>query len=389
MVGWSATEQLRDTRWTFARAGLSGTTLDRVSRSDRLDAGESSPSKATETLSQFLARVLDQLSMSAWLPSAAFVLIGGVALALRRTLDAGGPSHGPADVLARSLSRIADIGIGGAIVAIGAVVVLTMLTQAFVFEAIRILEGYWGTSRTAARIADKRCTTHSDKAAALRATRETVLEAAWASADRGIRDDEARRRREQKSARISVEGLEILRAAIFGEEPLDTDMSDEAMDKAAAFPWQDFAQPSQNRRLDSIDKALRDYPRHKRENPTRLGNVLRAYEDRMKVRRPESFVQRVFDHLPFSMQVDHDDARNRLDLYAAMVFVMPVAGLIASGLLAPNWGYAGAVLLICLFGAYSSYLAAVASARAYGPLLVNIAVYVRDQGPPLSNELSA
>lgn len=366
-----------------------GTTLDRVSRSDRSDAGESSPSKATETLSQFLARLLDQLSMSAWLPSAAFVLIGGVALAMRRTLDAGRPLDGPADVLARSFGRIAQIGIGGAIVTIGAVVVLTMLTQAFVFEAIRILEGYWGTSRTAARIADKRCLTYSDRAAELRETRKTVLQAAWASADRAIREDEARRRREQKSSRISVEGLEVLRAAIFGEEALVADMSDEAMDKAVIFPWRDFAEPSYSRQLDTIDKALRDYPRQKREIPTRLGNVLRAYEDKTGARRPESFIQRVFDHLPFSMQVDHDDARNRLDLYAAMVFVMPVAGLIAFGLLAPYWGYAGSVLVVCLAGAYASYLAAVASARAYGPILANIAVYVHRQGPPLSDELSA
>jgi hypothetical protein len=166
-------------------------------------------------------------------------------------------------------------------------------------------------------------------------------------------------------------------------------MSDEARDKAVAFPWRDFAEPSLNRRLDSLDKALRDYPRPKREIPTRLGNVLRAYEDRTGARRPESFVQRVFDHLPFSMQVDHDDARNRLDLYAAMVLVMPVAGLIAFGLLAPYWQYAGAFLAICVIGAYSSYLAAVASARAYGPILANIAGFVRKQGPPLSDELSA
>jgi hypothetical protein len=39
--------------------------------------------KATETLSQFLARILDQLSISAWLPSAALVFIGGLALSLR------------------------------------------------------------------------------------------------------------------------------------------------------------------------------------------------------------------------------------------------------------------------------------------------------------------
>lgn len=378
-----------DTPLCLCPGGGSAHNTDHVSRSDRPDAGEGSPSKATETLSQFLARVLDQLSMSAWLPSAAFVLIVGVALAIRRTLDAGDASHGPADVVARAFGRIANLGLGGAIVTIGAVVVLTMLTQAFVFEAIRILEGYWGTSARAIKYADKRCKIHAERAERLRIARAAALEDAWASADRAIRKDEDRRSREHKSARISVEGLEVLRAAIFGENPLDVGLSDEALDKAVAFPWRDFAEPSQNRRLDSIDKALRDYPKANREIPTRLGNVLRAYEDRTGARRPESFVQRVFDHLPFSMQVDHDDARNRLDLYAAMVFVLPMAGLIASGLLLPSWIYAISALVVCVIGACSSYLAAVASARAYGPILANIGAYVRKQGSPLDDELSA
>lgn len=360
-----------------------------MSGSDRPDAGGPGPTKATETLSQFLARVLDQLSMSSWLPSAALVACLGLALAIRRTLDAGDALDGPANVLARAFGRIADIGLGGAVVAIGAVVVLTIVTQAFVFESIRVLEGYWGTSKFMERIARARCRRHAARAASLRAARKAALKSAWKSAKRAIKKEERRRRRKNLDVYMTTEMIEVLRAAIFKQRARVSGVSPELKKIALAYPWRNAAKPDRVRRIESLDKALRDYPRAGRENPTTLGNVLRAHEEATKVRRPESFVQRVFDHLPFTMQVDHDDARNRLDLYSALVFVLPLTGLLAFGLLTPAWGYAGTFLGVCVVGSLVSYLAAIASAQAYGLILRNVADYVRAQGPPLSNEISA
>ena len=113
-----------------------------------------SSGKARESLSQFVARVLDQLSLSAWLPSAALVLSLAFTYHLARALDA--ERHAVAGILSApqspgalsdALTGLAHTSLGGALLLIMAVVVLTIATQAFAFEAIRTLEGYWGTWR--------------------------------------------------------------------------------------------------------------------------------------------------------------------------------------------------------------------------------------------------
>jgi hypothetical protein len=107
--------------------------------------------------------------------------------------------------------------------------------------------------------------------------------------------------------------------------------------------------------------------------PTALGNMLRFYEDPIEreIKAPiEGFVQQIFHRLPPGVQADHDQLRQRLDLYCSLVLVFLVIGLAGAGLLsggepiaAVAVGFAG-VALACV-----SYRAAVTSARAYGTFL--------------------
>ncbi len=99
---------------------------------------------ATQTLSQFVARVLDQLSLSAWLPSAALVLLLDFTFHLGAVLDSGSQPHNPADITGVAVAGMGRIGVSGAVLLVIAVAVLTMLTQAFAFEAIRVLRGLLG-----------------------------------------------------------------------------------------------------------------------------------------------------------------------------------------------------------------------------------------------------
>ena len=85
-------------------------------------------------LSQFAMRVLDQLSLSSWLPAA--FLVGMSALLIR--LDAQSKPN-----LSEALRGLSVESFGVVIVLIFAVVIAAMLIQAFEFTAIRILEGYW------------------------------------------------------------------------------------------------------------------------------------------------------------------------------------------------------------------------------------------------------
>jgi Metallo-beta-lactamase superfamily len=52
--------------------------------------------------------------------------------------------HDADAVLTHASNAIADAGLGGVVLLMIIIVVATMVTQAFSFEAIRLLEGYWG-----------------------------------------------------------------------------------------------------------------------------------------------------------------------------------------------------------------------------------------------------
>jgi hypothetical protein len=106
--------------------------------------------EAAATLSQLLARILQQLSLSAWLPSAALVLLLGFVFELGSVLDAphakgSHHAHDAGYAVGQAFGQLGRIGASGLVLMLATVVVLTMLTQAFTFESIRVLEGYWGT----------------------------------------------------------------------------------------------------------------------------------------------------------------------------------------------------------------------------------------------------
>ncbi len=98
------------------------------------------PSEAPESyeppagLSAFAAKVLDQMSLSAWLP-AAF-------LALSLTMLVSFKQVGRVDI-ADAAQVVADDWLAFLLLALPTLVCVTLLTQATAFEAIRLLEGYW------------------------------------------------------------------------------------------------------------------------------------------------------------------------------------------------------------------------------------------------------
>ncbi|HET9896073.1 MAG TPA: hypothetical protein VFQ44_14190, partial [Streptosporangiaceae bacterium] len=83
-------------------------------------------------VSAFVARVLDQLTVSAWLPAA--LLTVGVAILLQFR------GSGSVNVLLAVMDLTRDPVL---VIMIPLLVLATVVTQAFAFEAIRTLEGYW------------------------------------------------------------------------------------------------------------------------------------------------------------------------------------------------------------------------------------------------------
>jgi hypothetical protein len=173
--------------------------------------------KPRQTLSEFVARVLDQLSLSAWLPSAALVLLLdfiaqlGIALGAKRT--------GATAAIGNALSRMSAVGIGGAVLLVIAIVVLAILTQAFSFEAIRVLEGYWGTARPVEVIARHRVTRHRRRQQQLSARRRELTGQAWDVAKSKIVGIEDERRQNGQRPAMTAAMIAHLEARVLGQFP--------------------------------------------------------------------------------------------------------------------------------------------------------------------------
>lgn len=345
--------------------------------------------ESSEALSQFVAHILNQLSLSAWLPSAALVLALTFIFQLGVVLDSKAKPESPDVAIGRAFSAMAKTNLGGAILLFAAVIILTTLTQAFVFGAIRLLEGYWGTSRAMEWIAKLRCAHFQKKVRGLREHYKELTNEAWGKAQVEI----GRQRIDARSgddAAVLVWTTDML--TYLGDH-LQWGTSSVKLSRpdrihALRIPWERYAPSELLRRRINLDKSLRDFPMELSHiQPTWLGNVLRAYEDLTKQERVETFIVKVRDRLPTGLRVVHDQHRNQLDLYCSMVFVAALITAFAAIRLSPNhWPYAIVGIAAGIVGMWLAYRAAIASARLYGLALVTIAERIQDQTKSATSE---
>ncbi|MCA1706526.1 MAG: hypothetical protein LC808_25975 [Actinobacteria bacterium] len=247
---------------------------------------------------------------------------------------------------------------------IAGIVLITMLTQAFEFEAIRLLEGYWGTIVGPRHLSELGCRFHSWRNRQLRTTYKTLDKRAFADA-----------RNEMLTRNIDRKYVDILEGLRTGNPVAGATDADVTV--AKQLDWVSFAHASDARRMERLEAVLDEYPTEEyRILPTRLGNTIRAYEDQVydpREGRLEGSVLRIYHQLPLPLQSEHDQYRTRLDLYCSLSFVMALSAVAAVPLLAPvDWGLrAGASASLSIL-AVLSYRAAVASARGYGTALLTI-----------------
>lgn len=308
--------------------------------------------------SQFLAKVLDQLSLSAWLPAVMAVVNLAVLTVFYRHHSMN---------LVDAIKRLTSGGIGELVLLLLVLVLATMITQAFSFEAIRALEGYWRRGMLAG-LRDRRIRSHASHRAALE--RRWLLE----------RDRSFARARQRMLRGGTQRGLvDALEALVTGGDP-----GEELREEAAQMGWRQFGDPAELARMDAIDARLRAYPEEHRVMPTRLGNVLRAAEDSIDDRQGEmeGYVLRNYPRIPDRLRLHHDQFRTRLDMYCTLVFVCTVLAAASQVL----WfGVDGYGLWIVVLGAvYAtlaviSYGAAVSSAIGYGTTLRTIKEVTRNE----------
>ena len=338
--------------------------------------------KAKETLSQFIARILDQLAISAWLPAVFIVLSGYFLISFSEHVEGSRGESTAGALIADSIGVMTNTSVGGALFLLFAITSLTMITQAFTFEAIRLLEGYWGTNSIVERIAGKRASRFAERRRLLDDSYNHLTKEEWVQANRKLKAADKEARQSGIGDRYSPTLRKYLGAEILGTLPPTDQLQPDERGVLSELRenWVRLADPDTERRRINLDKRRRDYPLPERALPTRLGSILRAHEDETGQKDIESFVQRVYDQLPISLRVDHDDHRSRLDLYCSMVFIMGLLALAYIARLMPlNLGYSLVAFAFFAMLAMIMYRAALASARAYGQILVTIAEVVASE----------
>lgn len=296
--------------------------------------------------------VLDQLGATSWLP--ALTLVG--ALAVTTELRRGDHSDLPA-----ALAAISRYSPGGFALLAAAVVVTAVLTQAFAFGAMAVVTGRWGSDRVSNRIATIGIAVESRR-------RNRVLSAIRAT---------------ERCARAQAV------AALADRPPADADAEDVCIDIVELFgdDWDTFARPATLRRLDRLRGVEEGFPDAHRILPTRLGNALRSYGDRVETGAGhdlddlDAYVLRHRDDLTDSLLARHDRVRARLELYCTLEATFVLIAAVVAGALMPLGGPkvgAGAGLAACSLAlAVLCSRAAMANAHDYGRTLLEIDALVR------------
>lgn len=225
------------------------------------DAAEKPP-PAKDGLSALAAKVLDQLSLTSWLPaSPTDCSFSGVVPVsayerYRPTASNTGARRGAISVARHDAALL---------------VIATMITQAFSFSAIRTLEGYWSHGGPAGALASLMTRRHVRKKSHHHAVKQTYERRAFAAA-----------RETMLSRGIPVSIVCTLEARLYGQS-VSIPLSEVETLDIEAMRWEDYCSPWQAQKLDQSGGATPIYPAQtSRILPTSLGNRLRATEDSLE-----------------------------------------------------------------------------------------------------------
>jgi hypothetical protein len=306
--------------------------------------GADSATLSTDSISVFFARVLNQLTLSTWLPAAFFTISVVVLVQFR--------SAGSVSIRALTLDPIRVL-----VLTIPLLVIVTIMMQAFSFEAIRILEGYWGKGGIVSFARSLMIRRHlHKKEAILKRRRKASEKAFYAAKPRMLRNG------------IPFPIVDAFEAQVLGVEL--PSLTEEEARKFAKMNWRSSCEAWHLARIDRLIQEENVYPVTSRLLPTKLGNLIRATEDRLLNTGGdiEGFALRGHAMASHAVQIQHARFRGRLVMYCYLVFVSASLLILALILLLGSGINVTTVAIIsgslAALGA-ASYLAALASARGY------------------------
>lgn len=223
---------------------------------------------------------------------------------------------------------------------------LGIVMHPFQFAMIQALEGYWGPSRLADRLAEHRTRGHRDTLLDLLDRKESqdaaLVRMALAGQDQAGMD------------RLTADPVRLANLLNTFQDSPDGDVSLGAIV-----------------RQESAARAIDAYPRPRRVRPTRLGNALRVYED--TAGGPYGLrVIPIAPHLSLTADPEHvayqSDARQELDLAVRVCVLAAVATALTAVLLSDDRAWV--LLALGPYAvAYLAYRGAVSAAHGYGTAL--------------------
>lgn len=299
-------------------------------------------------VSAFVAKVLDQLSLSAWLP--------GIFFAVAVVIVAQFRSAGSADV-SDMVHEISRDWVAVLVFAIPTLLLSVLVIQASSFAAIQFLEGYGAPGGPG------------------RWVRSGLIRWQVRRLDRlhGRRMREQARAFDFSEERWSepAEVVIALWADSRGREV--PKLSDEHRRQFERLDWRDECDPWRLARIEELKGREDEYPALSRILPTRLGNLLRATEDNLDHGGDDvgGFALRRREHVPPRTQLQHDQFRERLDMYATLTVVNVILIPVTAGALFGSVEATPIAIMAVLFAMFAvvSYRAAIASARGYCAVL--------------------
>lgn len=310
----------------------------------RRSVGPGSASPSPDGVSAFFARILNQLTLSTWLPAAFFTVSVAALVQFRNT--------GSVSAQALTVDPMRML-----LVIIPLLVMTTVAMQAFSFEAIRILEGYWRRRGIASLARTLMIRRHLHRKLAIANRRHKASETAFYAA----------RHRMLKNG-IPFQIVNAVEAQILRIEP--PSLTGEESAKLARINWRSSCDAWHLARIDHLLNEEKAYPATSRILPTKLGNLIRATEDRLKTTDDdlEGFALQRYAMVPSPVQRQHDRFRSRLGMYCHLVFASAALLILTPVILLGSHIDDVAVATIsCTFAviSWASYLAALSSASGY------------------------
>jgi hypothetical protein len=293
-------------------------------------------------------KLLQTLTLAAWIGALLFTASVVLLLQFRsaRSVD-----------IPRALQLLTARPISAFFIMILSLSIVTVVTQVFSVDAIAVLEGYWGRNglaRLARRVMIQR---HVHRKEVIKKHLLEAREKAFSLVKpRMLRDG------------VPSTVVDACEAMVFEKE--EPPLTPEEVNTLHGIQWQKWADAWRLARIDDLLIDADSYPRVSRVLPTKLGNFIRATEDRlMNLDGGDlaGFVVRRRDMVSPRLQMQHDQFLARLEIYCTLVLVSGLLVVLAPVILLGYINVAAIAIISGIFAAFSlaSYRAAIASARGY------------------------